>query len=53
MAFIELKEFRVVDIIQKKERISLIAKYSMDSHLIFFKDKTFQHIDRTTQAILH
>lgn len=52
MAFIQLKEFRAIETVEKKERISLVVKYSMDSHLLFFKDQTFQHIVRHTQAVL-
>jgi hypothetical protein len=53
MVFIELREFRAVEVIERKERVSLIVKISMDSHVVFFRDKTFQHIDRATNSVLY
>ena len=52
MAFIQLKEFRALETVEKKERISLVVKYGMDSHLLFFKDHSFQHVAGHTQAVL-
>jgi hypothetical protein len=53
MVFIELREFRAVEVIERKERVSLIVKISMDSHVVFFRDKTFQHIDRATNSVFY
>lgn len=47
-----LKHLASTDIVTRKERIDLVVNYSIQSILIFFRDKTFQHYDRHTSKVI-
>lgn len=52
MSFLAIKRLSSVDTLQRKERISLVVGYSIQSCLIFFKDQSYVHYDRQSKSIL-
>lgn len=52
MSFLTLQHITSTDIVERKERISLVVGYSVQSCLLFYRDKTFVHYDRLSKSVI-